>query len=82
MEYERKKIKGFAEYEIDTVGNVFTTKISNRLKSKDGKLAVRRNSAGYHQVALYSDKKMHQVLVHRLMYETFIDEIPKNMKSR
>jgi hypothetical protein len=80
MKYERKKIKGFAQYEIDTVGNVFTTKISHRLKSKDGKLAVRINSTGYHQAALYSDKKRHQVLVHRLVWEAFNGPIPKDMQ--
>lgn len=80
MEYKREKIKGFDGYEIDNVGNVFTTKESNRLKSKkDYKLSVRRNTAGYHQVVLYSNKKSHQVLVHRLMWKTFVGEIPKNM---
>jgi|LakMenE18May11ns_1017448.scaffolds.fasta_scaffold9450659_1 hypothetical protein len=79
MEYQRKEIVGFEKYEIDNVGNVFTSKKSNRLKSTDGKLSVRRNTAGYHQVALYSNKKSHQVLVHRLMWKTFVGEIPKNM---
>ena len=80
MEYQRKEIVGFEEYEIDNVGNVFTSKKSNRLKSTDGKLSVRRNGVnGYHQVNLYKDNKSHQVLVHRLMWETFVGSIPKGM---
>ena len=80
MEYKRKELKGFSGYEIDTVGNVFTTKVSSRLKSKgDGKLSVRRNTAGYHQTTLYSNGKAHQVLVHRLMWETFVGPIPSDM---
>tara|TARA_R110000822_G_scaffold151027_5_gene290115 strand:- start:338 stop:799 length:462 start_codon:yes stop_codon:yes gene_type:complete len=79
MEYQKKEIVGFKKYEIDTVGNVFTSKKSSRLKSTDGKLSVRRNSAGYHQVVLYSNKKSHQVLVHRLMWETLVGPIPKGM---
>ena len=79
MEYQRKEIVGFEEYEIDNVGNVFTSKKSNRLKSTDGKLSVVRNTQGYHQVTLYKDKKANQLLVHRLMWETFVGSIPKGM---
>jgi hypothetical protein len=79
MEYQRKEIVGFEKYEIDNVGNVFTSKKSNRLKSTDGKLSVVRNTQGYHQVTLYKDKKAHQVLVHRLMWETLVGPIPKGM---
>ena len=79
MEYQRKEIVGFEEYEIDNVGNVFTSKKSNRLKSTDGKLSVRRNTKGYNQVVLYSNQKAHQLLVHRLMWESLVGPIPKGM---
>ena len=79
MEYQRKEIVGFEEYEIDNVGNVFTSKKSNRLKSTDGKLSVVRNTQGYHHVTLYKNKKANQLLVHRLMWVTFVGSIPKGM---
>ena len=52
---------------------------SNKIKSEDGKLATRINSSGYEQLKLYENKKCKQLLVHRLVYQTFIGEIPKNM---
>ena len=79
MKYQRKQIKGFPAYEIDTVGNVFTTKARSPLVGEDGKMSVRRNTNGYHQVKLYQEGKTHQRLVHRLMWETFKGDIPKGM---
>ena len=79
MEYERRPIKGFEDYEIDNVGNVFTNKKRGKLKSSDGKMSVRKNNVGYHQVALYKEGKVHEKLVHRLMWETFIDDIEEGM---
>jgi len=79
MEYQRKEIKGYTDYEIDTVGNVFTTKGNSPHLSEDGKLSVRIQSAGYHQIKMYHQGKIHQRLVHRLMWETFIGDIPDDM---
>ena len=78
MKYQRKKIKGYPDYEIDTVGNVFTTKAKVEM-GVDGKMSVRRNTHGYHQVQLYHEGRVHQKLVHRLMWETLVGDIPKDM---
>lgn len=59
---ERQKIKGFEEYEIDTVGNVY---------SKYGKLMKLETASGYLLVKLRMDGKYHRKRVHRLVWITF-----------
>jgi len=81
MEYKRKTIEGYNDYEVDTEGNVYTLKKSNGLKSKDGKLSNRLVAQGYHQVSLYYGAKLpKQLLVHRLVWEAFNGTIPKDMQ--
>ena len=75
MEYQRKQVKGFPDYEVDTVGNVFSTKgLTER------KLSTRPNTSGYIQVKLYKHDtpgEYKQLLIHRIMYETFVGDIPE-----
>ena len=81
MEYKRVKIKGYADYEIDNVGNVYSLKNNNRSNNKEIKLSNRLAGAGYHQVSLYDNPvKPKQLLVHRLVWETFNGPIPKGME--
>lgn len=80
MEYKRKKIEGYDNYEIDNVGNVYSLKNGFNGKSKDGKLSNRLVAQGYHQVSLYATpNKPKQLLVHRLVWEAFNGPIPKGM---
>ena len=81
MEYKRKTIEGYNDYEVDTEGNVYSLKKSNGIKSKDGKLSNRLVAQGYHQVSLYYGAKLpKQLLVHRLVWEAFNGTIPKDMQ--
>jgi hypothetical protein len=79
MKYQRKEISGFPKYEIDVLGNVYSKYKTNAIRSKDGKLATRINTSGYEQMKLYEEKECKQLLVHRLVYQTFIGDIPENM---
>ena len=80
MEYKRKTIVGWDDYEIDTVGNVFSLKTGRgRTKNPDGRLSMRRNTNGYHQLKFSMNGVVKQLLVHRLMWETFHGPIPPNM---
>ena len=83
MEYKRKTIDGYDSYEIDTLGNVYSNKNARNFKSTDGKLKQRLVSqGGYKQVSLYTTgtKKPKQLLVHRLVYQNFVGEIPDGMQ--
>jgi hypothetical protein len=80
MKYQRKAYPHNPMYEIDTMGNVYSLRGRNRIKSKDGTMSPRRNTVGYYQIKLYSDsKKYKDKLVHRLVWETFIGDIPEGM---
>ena len=80
MEYKRKKIDGYDNYEIDNVGNVYSLKKGFNGKNADGKLSNRVVSQGYHQVSLYATpNKPKQLLVHRLVWEAFNGPIPEDM---
>ena len=83
MEYKRKTIDGYDSYEIDTLGNVYSNKQARHFKSTDGRLKQRLVSqGGYKQVSLYTNgtKKPKQLLVHRLVYQNFVGEIPDGMQ--
>ena len=79
MEFKRKKIKDYDGYEIDTLGTVY----SNKGKDPNRKLKPRVVSqGGYHQVSLYNgiSNRPKQLLLHRLVYETFIGDIPTGLQ--
>lgn len=65
--YQRKEIKGFLGYEIDSDGNVF----------EDGILKKTHKSAGYIGVSI----KGISYLVHRLVLQTFIGDCPVGMEA-
>ena len=65
-----KPIKGFEDYAITENGEVYSYKSSKWLK-------LRKHRDGYLVVHLRKDGKMYYKLVHRLVCETFIGEIPK-----
>jgi len=68
-----KNIIGFPEYEIDTLGRVWSW---NRLK-----YLKPRVSMGYNRVRLYINGKGYNKFVHRLVLEAFIGKCPKGMET-
>tara|TARA_R110002126_G_scaffold274305_1_gene419243 strand:- start:72 stop:536 length:465 start_codon:yes stop_codon:yes gene_type:complete len=81
MEYKRKMIKGYENYEVDTLGNVYSLDNQNRTLSSDGKLSERIVGCGYAAVSLYGvTKKPKQVGIHRLVWEAFKSPIPEGME--
>lgn len=69
-----KRIPGFEEYSINEEGIVISHKY---LRHKPLKWVY--DSNGYPQVTLFKDKKRHIVQIHRLVWRTFVGEIPKGM---
>tara|TARA_R110001632_G_scaffold2063_1_gene9135 strand:- start:1471 stop:1944 length:474 start_codon:yes stop_codon:yes gene_type:complete len=84
MDYKRKEIEGFENYEIDTDGTVYSLRIANNprnSKFRDGRLSERIVGSGYAAVSLYdTPKKPKQIAIHRLVYETFIGPIPDGLQ--
>lgn len=72
-------IKGYEGiYQINENGDVKSLKKSNRRKC-DRILKPDINSSGYKRVILSYKNKQKRYLVHRLVYETFISEIPEGL---
>lgn len=72
-----KQIKGYEGlYEVSNTGKVRTLNYNRTGKVKELSLV---NCCGYLHVNLYKECKCKQFLVHRLVVETFIGEIPKGL---
>ena len=67
----RKQIKGFPNYEVDTLGKVYS------LVGKGRELKIVYKKLRYGAVTLRKDCKNHNKCVHRLVAETFIPN-PEN----
>ena len=63
-----EKIKGYNDYEVSNLGNVRSYKYSEEPLLLKPSIV----SGGYRKVSLSSDNKAKQILVHRLVGETFI----------
>lgn len=76
----RKEIKGYPAYSITTEGEVYSTKWGKPRKLKPQKAS--KSKTGYLQVRLYdkSGELGKLQYVHRLMYETFVGDIPEKME--
>ena len=66
-----KTIKNFPKYTINTLGEI----ISYQKSKKGTPLTSCINSAGYYHVGLYNNDKRCNCNIHRLLAETFIDNI-------
>lgn len=66
-----KPIKGYQDYEVSDLGNVRSLKYGKVKLLKPG------ISRGYYHVNLWKNGKVKNLLVHRLVVETFIGKIPK-----
>lgn len=72
-------IKGYEGiYKINENGDVKSIKKLNRRKS-DRILKPDINSSGYKRVTLSKNNIQKRFLIHRLVYETFISDIPKGL---
>lgn len=71
MKLELKHIADFPMYKIDVNGNIYSKK---RLGAKGG-LLKQFLVKDYFRVSLYKDGKLYQKQVHRLVAETFINNI-------
>lgn len=68
---EWKNINGFENYQVSNEGRI---KHNNRIKK------ATPTTRGYLDVQLWKDNKCTHKLVHRLVYMTFIGEIPEGMQ--
>lgn len=74
-----KEIDGYnGSYKIDKQGNVYSYKYRNKKKLKPQRASQSRK--GYFQVRLFNKEypKGRLQYIHRLVYKTFVGEIPKN----
>lgn len=71
QEDEWRQVCGFENYLINCKGQIVNTSTHKLLRFSE------RN--GYLRVNLSQNNKQHQLSVHRLVYETFIGSIPKDM---
>lgn len=80
LEYQWRQIPGFEDYDISTKGEIrrnkdTETKVGRPLKS--GRLLTPKiNERGYHCYRLTKNKKLHDVLAHRLVVLTYIGPCP------
>lgn len=75
---EWKDIPEYEGYQVSNLGRVKSLERSYRLKEKILKLWVTSN--GYYRVQLYKNSIGKFYLVHRLVWEAFNGQIPKNMQ--
>lgn len=76
-----KDIKGFeGVYQINKNGEVKSlARVKGSVSAKERFLKQETNNAGYKRVTLCKDNKTKRYFVHRLVYETFIGEIPTGL---
>lgn len=67
----RKKIKGYENYEVDSLGNVYT--LNYKRTGRERKLKPDKNKFGYLQVNLYRNGKVKKFYIHRLVAISFIE---------
>lgn len=89
MDYQRKPIKGFEGYEIDTNGVVYSCRRTEHVRNTNGSfvttvagvgdkwitLKQSRDTIGYLMVYLQKDNRKHTSRVHKLVAETFIPNL-------
>lgn len=75
MEYRRKKIVGYENYEVDTEGNVYSMNYGRT--GKEQKLKPGKNKGGYLHVSLCKEGKQKMFLVHRLVANAFVPNLER-----
>ena len=76
---ETKKIEGYEKYSITQDGYVYSTKWDKKRKLKPQRAS--QSKKGYYQVRLYdnSGKLGKLKYIHRLVWETFVGNIPEGL---
>ena len=69
-----KQIEGYEDYMIDEDGNVYSNK-SGQVK----KLKLKK-TRGYLYASLFKNKKQKTCYIHRLLYQTFVGNIPEGIE--
>lgn len=77
-------IPGFDDYQIDACGKIRSidrtvNHIDGRVRKVKGVILSPSLSRGYHKVRIYRDGKSYDMLIHRLVYQTFIGELIPGM---
>lgn len=75
MEKELKEIKGFKGYFINNQGEIFST-LSGKIKQKKTSKRNYKKTNDYDVVHIMKEGKRYKRFVHRLVYETFVGDIP------
>lgn len=75
IEEEWRKIDGYPQYLISNYGNVYSRNVNRILKQ-----STTRKENGYRLVWLTKNNHTKGFLVHRLVYETFVGEIPDGLQ--
>ena len=71
-----KDVVGFEGlYQVSSLGRVMTTR---RKGTQGGLKTLTENEDGYYRVKLCKDGESRRWMVHRLVYEAFVDTIPEN----
>lgn len=77
MEEIWKDIKGYEQlYQISNLGNVRSLNYNHTKQSK----IIKPNTNRYLQVTLCQNGRLQYLAIHRLVYETFVGEIPEGMQ--
>lgn len=73
-----KEIKGYPNYMVSNMGRVKS--LGNNKTRKEKILNLYKRTGGYLYVSLSKNGKLKNYRVHRLVYETFLGEIPDGMQ--
>lgn len=78
MKEQWKTIEDYPNYQVSNLGNVKS--LDYKGTGKEKMLKPQKNRKGYLTVTLYKNRKGKIFMVHRLVYETFVGEIPDGMQ--
>lgn len=73
-----KPIKGFSHYEVSNKGRIRSKKFDNAHKGTILKFSI--CGSGYYKATLCEDKKHYQIMIHKIVAQTFIPN-PENKRT-
>ena len=80
MEQTIKQIPNYEDYEITNTGTVYSYKGPEKKQRELKHQKATQSKKKYHQVRLWNNGVGKLYYVHRLVWETFVGEIPKNQQ--
>ena len=78
IEEQWKTVKGYEDYEVSNLGRVKS--LGNNKSRKEKLLSLGKDRDGYLRVNLYKNGIGKYFFVHRLVWQTFVGEIPEGMQ--